>query len=427
MNGNQLNTTTRRMALMTLILAGEVIFFLPFVLPRIFKPTVLEVFQITNTELGVFFSVYGIVALISYLLGGPIADRFSPRKLMAGAMLLTSFGGVLLFFIPSKEYMYWIYGFWGLTTILFFWAPLMRTTRLIGKENSQGKIFGFLDGGRGLVAAIVSVGAIWILSAFLPDSSEVYSMEQKKDALQNVVLFFTSIVLGTTVLVFIAFRGLEKGGRSYSKNVSLAEYLVIAKRPEVLLQAVIILCAYSGYRVTDDFSLLASDMLDYNGVKAAEVGSIALWLRPVAAIIAGVTADKLKASAVSLFCFGLMLMGGVLMFIAPESCYSVVFLFIVVTSTSVGVYSMRGLYFAIMGEAKIPLAVTGSVVGLVSLIGYLPDIYMAPLMGVFLDKYKGLVTGHQYVFMLLSIFSVLGIISTLLFKRLIKRKTSLYN
>lgn len=52
--------------LLALILAGESIFFLPFVIARIFRPTLLAVFNITNTQLGAFFSMYGIVAMASY-------------------------------------------------------------------------------------------------------------------------------------------------------------------------------------------------------------------------------------------------------------------------------------------------------------------------------------------------------------------------
>ena len=78
------------MALIALILAGEAIFFLPFVLARIFRPTLLIVFNITNTELGTYLSVYGIVALVSYFFGGPLADRFPARNLMAFALWLTA-------------------------------------------------------------------------------------------------------------------------------------------------------------------------------------------------------------------------------------------------------------------------------------------------------------------------------------------------
>ena len=82
----------RAITLFTLVVAGETIFFLPFVLARIFRPTLLEYFSITNTELGIWFSVYGVVAMGAYLVGGSLADRFSARKLMVLALWLTSAG-----------------------------------------------------------------------------------------------------------------------------------------------------------------------------------------------------------------------------------------------------------------------------------------------------------------------------------------------
>lgn len=64
----------RSVTLITLIIAGEAVFFLPFVLARVFRPTLLDLFQISNTELGIWFSVYGIVAMVSYLFGGLLAE-----------------------------------------------------------------------------------------------------------------------------------------------------------------------------------------------------------------------------------------------------------------------------------------------------------------------------------------------------------------
>ena len=60
---------------------------MPFVLARIFRPTFLEVFQINNLELGTFFSVYGIVAMASYVGGGLIADKIQPRILIGVALI----------------------------------------------------------------------------------------------------------------------------------------------------------------------------------------------------------------------------------------------------------------------------------------------------------------------------------------------------
>lgn len=81
----------------------------------------------------------------------------------------------------------------------------------------------------------------------------------------------------------------------------------------------------------------------------------------------------------------------------------------------VGVYAVRALYFAVFQEAGIPLKYTGTAVGIISLAGFTPDIFMGPWMGHFLDKYPG-APGHQYVFMLLAAFSSVGLIASLLLK-----------
>ena len=52
-----------------LILAGESVFILPFVLARVFRPTVLKAYELDNVQLGLCFSVYGIVAFVSYFFG----------------------------------------------------------------------------------------------------------------------------------------------------------------------------------------------------------------------------------------------------------------------------------------------------------------------------------------------------------------------
>ena len=72
--------------MLALMLTAEAIFALPFLIARVFRPTLLDVFQITNLQLGTAFSMYGLVALLSYLPGGPLADRFSARKLITVAL-----------------------------------------------------------------------------------------------------------------------------------------------------------------------------------------------------------------------------------------------------------------------------------------------------------------------------------------------------
>ncbi|HEX9004492.1 MAG TPA: MFS transporter, partial [Blastocatellia bacterium] len=83
--------------------------------------------------------------------------------------------------------------------------------------------------------------------------------------------------------------------------------------------------------------------------------------------------------------------------------------------------ALRAIYFALFQEARVPMAVTGSAVGLVCLLGFTPDVFMPALIGYLLDRTPG-AAGHQHVFGLLAVFATVGLLSTIFFQR-VTRKT----
>ena len=127
--------------LLYLIIAGELIFALPFHINRFFRPSLLEDLQITNSMMGIAFTVYGLTALVCYFPGGYIADKFDPRKLLSLSLFLTSLGGIILLNYPSFSLLCIVYGYWGVTSILFCWSALIKATRIVGSEK-QGLSFG---------------------------------------------------------------------------------------------------------------------------------------------------------------------------------------------------------------------------------------------------------------------------------------------
>jgi hypothetical protein len=86
---------------------------------------------------------------------------------MSVALILTGLGGIYLATYPNLINLHILYGFWGFTTIFLFWAPMIKATRIWGGNNRQGIAFGFLDGGRGLVAALFGSVGVIIFSLFI--------------------------------------------------------------------------------------------------------------------------------------------------------------------------------------------------------------------------------------------------------------------
>jgi len=398
-----------------LILSGEFIYFLPYVLSRVFRPTFLDVFQLNNFQLGSLFSVYGIVALLSYIYGGVITDRYSPRKLMSSALFLTALGGLVLASYPSYQTLQILYGYWGFTSVFLFWGAMIKATRLWGGNKNQGKAFGFLDGGRGIVAASMGSIGVFIFSLILTTEIESSSVIERQEAFKYVILFSSFMVAFIGLLVFVFLRNNEdKSTNTKSSLNSITNIKHVLQNQSIWLLMIIIMCAYVGYKVTDIYSLYASDVMLYDQIEAAEVGAVQLYLRPVVCIIIGLLADKTKNMFWIIFGFIIMLIGALIFssgLIQPEMNFIFFFSLIVL---AVGTYSIRALYFAVLKEANVPFALTGTAVGLISVVGYSPDIFAGPIMGYLLDTYPGVV-GHQYVYLMLVVFSVIGLIASLRF------------
>jgi len=70
-----------------------------------------------------------------------------------------------------------------------------------------------------------------------------------------------------------------------------------------------------------------------------------------------------------------------------------------------------------MEKGQIPLTLTGTSVGLISLIGYTPDIFAGPAMGYLLENSSG-ANGHQHVFLMLALFSFVGGVAAWSYHRL---------
>jgi nitrate/nitrite transporter NarK len=403
--------------LFLLILSGEAIFFLPFVLTRIFRPTFLELFEINNFQLGTAFSIYGIIALFAYFVGGPLADKFRPKNLMTAALILTGLGGFYLSTFPDLQPLKLLYGFWGASTILLFWAALIKATRSWGGIGSQGKAFGWLDGGRGLVAAATGSIAVLVFEWFIPSEISIVQidLEMKKYAFSRVIRFFSLVTIFTGILVHFGLRQEHQVDTSI-KPVTWNSIKDLLKLRTIWLQSLIIVCAYVGYKSTDDFSLYAREVLGSSDANAARIGTFALYLRPLVAIIIGWIGDRYNNTNTIIWCFFFMLLGSGALAIFDFSNLLIVFFLISVAAMTIGIYGLRALYFAIMEEGNIPIALTGSAVGLMSLIGYTPDIFWGPFMGYLLDSAPGL-EGHQRLFTALSIFAGIGLFIGFQFKK----------
>ena len=396
------------------MLAAESIYILPYVLARVFRPTFLDVFNLTNLELGGLFSTYGIVAFFSYLYGGVLADRYSPRKLLSISLIFTSLGGLIMMTYPSYFIMQLLFAYWGFTTVFIFWAPMLKATRAIGGVKMQGKTFSFLDGGRGIVASSIGLIGVLIFSILITKDVSSLTLSEKQEVFKYVIGASSLIVF---IIGIVVYTYLKIELKDDEKIGNIKSLLKLAKLKSVWLISFIILCAYMGYKITDIYSLYASEVMLFDEINAARVGALQQYLRPIVCISVAFFTDKNGNINNILIGFFVMMLGSILFAsgLIRVSMNMLFFISLIIVAT--GTYAIRGLYFSVLKDGKIPYILSGTAIGLISMVGYSPDIFATPLYGYLLDNYPG-IKGHQYVYLLLFISSIFGIYVSLKFKKL---------
>ena len=403
------------------VIAGEAIFLLPFVLPRLFRPTMLQVWNIDNVDLGLAFSAYGVVAAVAYFFGGLLGDRFDPRRLMAIALVATSVGGLCLLQNPSPAFLRWVYAYFGLTTILLFWSPMLRVTHQLGGDDSQGAAFGILDAGRGLFAALMATVMATVFAFLLPMDNP--SDEELARGLRSIIIIASITVSLSAAILLIALRNLPSANVSNrSESLRFSKVMQLARQSSLWSHGIVVLCAYCGYKSIDNYGLFGVVVFGLSDVESSTLTSITFWARPVAAVLAGLLADRVGNFRTLAALFSAMAIGNILLLFAAPPSVPWIGLIMIATSTAAMVYGLRGVYFAVFDDLRVPPTLVGTAAGIVSMIGFLPDVFFGSATGFVLDHYPGRL-GHQYVFAAVAGLALLGAVATLINGNLTRRRS----
>ena len=410
----------RSLTMLSLILAGEAVFVPPFHPGRYFKSSLLSTFGIDEFQLGQLGAIYGVVAMACYFLGGPLADRFSPRKLISASLLATGLGGLYMSTIPSFGGLYVLFGFWGASTILAFWAPLIRATREWGGEERQGRAFGILDGGRGLAAALLAAIAAYAFGMMVGGNAFV-DPARERAALRTLLYSYAGCCFFAAVCVWylvpdpkpVACRA---AGDGQTDQVGVLRRLTIALRsPAVWLQAVVIIAAYSTFKMFDYYGLYSEDAYGLTRAESAKVVAYLSFLRVGAALAAGWIADRFLGVSPSVqLCFGLLTAAYAVFLFVPPS-HDLVWLMIANMAVScIAFFALRGIYFALLEKSGLPRELTGTAVGIISFVGFTPEIFMPLVTGWLVRDARSsgnVLVGYDRIFWILIVLSLFGLLA----------------
>ncbi|MEM5399864.1 MFS transporter [Paraburkholderia unamae] len=409
----------RYVQLLLLVLAAGGIY--PLLYQRqVYQTTMLDVLHIDNAQLGYLYSVLGIVFFVSYLPSGWLADRVAPRLLICFSLIGTGALGLWYSTAPSFHALLVIFCLWGVTTGLTFWASVLKRVRMIAGANEQGRFFGLLDGGRGLVEALLATAALALFAA------ATGSGRGEAVGLRHVIYMysFTCIALGALMSFFKdpAPAQAETSSVEVNANGSLwRDLATLAAIPQLWLMAAVVFCGYQIFWATYSFSAyLQQGEMHMTVVAAGMVTTAKLWMRPIGGIGGGFLGDRLSNLRVLIWALFLAVAGLIGLIVLP-ALRNMVLLGAVVLFIGLMTYAIRGLYWTLLDYCAIPMRITGLAIGLVSLLGYSSDIFLPLVNGYITEHYAGML-GYQIYFAYVAAIGTLGGIAALVLKRMTHSK-----
>jgi MFS family permease len=409
----------RYIQLMLLVLAAGAIYPILY-LRQVYQPTMLEVFHITDSQLGYLYSSLGTIFLLSYLPSGWLADRIAPRLLICFSLIATGLLGLLYSTAPSFHILMLIFGGWGVSTGLTFWAAVIKRVTMIAGSQEQGRFFGLLDGGRGLIEAMLATIAITLFAWVTQTKGEPVAVGFK----MVVYLYaFLCIALGVVLALVKDPQGTQDAVANRSarqRSNVLVELKALASIPELWLVAAIVFCGYQVFWATYSFSAyLHEGDIGLTVVMAGTITTLKLWMRPIGGIGGGFLGDrysKVSVLVIALFLAALSLLG----LMAAPTISSHVLLVFLVLFIGILTYAIRGLYWSLLDRCNIPATTMGLAIGLISVLGYSPDVFLPLINGYLTQTFPG-VFGYQLYFGYVAVMAALGGFAGLALRNMLNR------
>jgi len=380
-----------------------------------FELSILEAFNISQTQLRYCSSILGVIFMITYVPSGWLADRFSSRKLLAYSLLATGLLGLWFSSMPSYGSLLIIYGAWGLATGLTFWSAHIKLVAMLAKRDQQGRFFGILDGGRGLVEALLATIAIALFA---------YALSQEAGsavlALKQVIYLYVGVLLVMAPLIYWllddAEADTELAKSDHSEKSSFRnDIMIVLTHREIWLCAICIACGYQLFYATYSFSAYLQQNFGLTAVMVGTITVAKLWMRPIGGIAAGFIGDWSSPEKVLSILLALASLSLAMMAFLPASA-AALFMLAVVLLIGLLTYAVRGLYWATLGGCNVPNKIKGLAIGIISMIGYFPEVYLPLLSASLIEQYPGGL-GYKIYYLILSIFGLFGAYAAYLLAR----------
>ncbi|EGM7721394.1 TPA: MFS transporter [Escherichia coli] len=399
-----------------LILGGGTIFKLSSMKDVFYVPMQAD-WGLTNTQIGFGFTVYAAVQTIGLFSSLYIADRFSKKILLPAGLIGVGLCGAYLTTLPPFSGYLIAFGAMAFFGEVVYWPVLLKAVRLLGNRDEQGRMFGFLEAGRGVVDVLIASGALLVFVQF----------GEGKAGMQAGLVYYTLITIIVGIITYFIVdaddRTIPQNDEDVNKQIFKGIKNVV-KSPNLWLASFCIFFVYSAYCGLTYFIPFLKDIYALPVALVGAYGIINQYgLKMVGGPVGGYLADKISHSPV-IYLKWTFLISAVAMLLFIQLPHDSMNVYLGMTATlgfGAIIFSQRAIFFAPMDEIGTPREFAGSAMAFGCIIGYMPSMFAYTLYGSLLDNFSG-IQGYNYIFSVMVAFSLLGFICATLLTRRIKMR-----
>lgn len=403
-------STAHKWALIILISIGSSSIYAPMYLKNVFYDPLMQALGVTNADLGLMVSVYGLAAMICYLPSGIVADKFRMRTLAWVGFVATA---VLVFIyatLPSLTICLLLFVGMGITSILIWWGTRFKVVRLCCEENEYASKIGIsysIYGITGLVVGLINAAIV----AALPGALGVQAM----------LGFLGCEILVLGVIAYIIIPDFKGEINKDAKLFSLKEAVEAFKHPGVIWACIAYFCVYAVYQGATYTTPYLTQCFNADPNLVNVIGLIRTYgIGLLAGPIVGWLATKLKSPSKVIggaFILSIAVLVGFIFYPqGAEGAMVAAVLVVVFGFTTYGAFSIGS---SPLSEVKIPMRIFGTAAGLLSVIGFLPDVFIHTWYGSIIDA-EG-TAAFSSIFGFEIMFAVIGIAALFMLLRTIKK------
>ncbi|RAX53158.1 MFS transporter [Helicobacter sp. 16-1353] len=368
---------------------------------------------LSNTQIGLAFTCYAIVQTIGYFFSMYLADRFSKKLLLPIGLIGVGLCGMYLTTLPDYIGYCVAFGFLALFGEVIYWPSLLKAVRLLGDKESQGRLFGFLEAGRGIVDICIASGALIVFSLF----------GEGLAGLKAGLWYYTIVTIAIGIITFFIVDSSDKINNEDKDRFVFDGIKYVIKDKRTWLAAFVIFFVYSTYI---GLTYFIPFMKTIYALPVALVGAYGIinqyGLKLIGGVVGGFFSDKVFKSPLKYLRFTFLLVCIVVIIFAflPHQSINIYLGMTITLFVGAIVFTQRAVFFAPMDEIGTPREYAGSAMALGCLIGYMPSMFGYTLYGYLLDTFEGM-AGFRFIFLCMAGFAFIGfIIASLLKKELEK-------